>query len=123
MTHLARHPRLAPGPVARDSAIRWGRSLLDLRFHAVDELADHPSGCYRSECGHVLLAVTVLHTEPIGDRICEACMAVSRPLDHLWRALPGEPLCADGARRCVLVAGHGDDVEHTARDGATWGAA
>jgi hypothetical protein len=53
----------------------------------------------------------------------------TRPLDHLWRALPGELLCADDAppmpslpaleaardRHCVQVADHGTDIEHRAR--------
>lgn len=121
MSHLARHPRTAPGPVARETAMKWGRSLLDFQFHAVDEMADHPRGVYRAECGRTLLAVTILRDTPIG-ATCEACVARTRPLDHLWRALPGEPLCAHGAvRRCVLVAGHGVEIEHTARDGAAWG--
>jgi hypothetical protein len=60
MTHLAKHPRTAPGPVARATAIKWSHSLLDSRFHAID-------GC------------------------------------------------------CALVAGHGDDIDDAARDGATSG--
>ncbi|HEX5346879.1 MAG TPA: hypothetical protein VFW64_07220 [Pseudonocardiaceae bacterium] len=50
----------------------------------------------------------------------------TRPVDHLWRALPGEPVCADSGqeaadRCCALVAGHGDDIDEAARDGATSG--
>lgn len=130
MTRLAKHPGLAPpGPVARASAVKWGRSLLDMRFHAIDELADHPAGRYRAECGHVLLALTLLRDIPLG-ATCETCATrTRRPADHLWRALPGEPICADGAldpttdRYCLLVDGHGRDVEHAGPDGQTWGAA
>jgi hypothetical protein len=77
MNNLAKHPRLAPGPVARANAMKWGCSLLDWRFHAVDEMADHPKGVYRAECGHMLLAVTVLRDAPIG-ATCEACCIPER---------------------------------------------
>ena len=125
ITHLAKHLRTIPGSVARAIAIKWSRSLLDSRFHAIDEMADHPKGAYRAECGHMLLAVTVLRDAPIG-AVCEVCHARTRPLDYLWRALPGEPVCADSGLEaadscCALVAGHGDDIDDAARDGATSG--
>lgn len=107
MTHLTMHPRTAPGPVARATAIKWSRSLLDSRFHAIDEMADHIKGAYRAECGHMLLAVTVLLDAPIGAG-CEVCHARTRPLDDLWRALPGgrSALTArPGSGRQVLRSG------------------
>jgi hypothetical protein len=72
MTHLAKHPRTAPGPGARATAIKWSRTLLDSRFHAIDGVADHIKGAYRAECGHMLLAVTVLLDAPIGAG-CDVC--------------------------------------------------
>lgn len=107
MSQLARHPRSAPGAVARASAVRWGRSVLDWHCHAVDELAEHSGGVYRAQCGHVLLAVTPLRVVPAG-WVCDGCRVGTQILDHLWRALPGEPLCGGD---CLLVAEHGPDVE------------
>jgi hypothetical protein len=53
-------------------AIKWGLSPLDWRRHAVDERRDHPIGVYVAQCGHLLLMVTPLLSEPAGSR-CEAC--------------------------------------------------
>jgi hypothetical protein len=52
--------------------IKWGLSPLDWRRHAVDERRDHPIGVYVAQCGHLLLMVTPLLSEPAGSR-CEAC--------------------------------------------------
>ncbi len=57
------------------TAMKWGLSPLDWRRHAVDEWADHPIGVYKAQCGHLLLMVTELNTEPAGSR-CAACIGV-----------------------------------------------
>jgi hypothetical protein len=44
VTELSRHPRSAPGPVTRASVVKWGRSVLDWRCHAVDQFSEHPEG-------------------------------------------------------------------------------
>lgn len=54
--------------------MKWGLSVLDFGWHAIDERRDHPIGVLKAECGHSLMMVTVLHEEP-GGSLCEACAA------------------------------------------------
>jgi hypothetical protein len=61
--------------VAAMTGIRWGLSTLDWRWHAVSELADHPTGVYKAQCGALLLMVTSLVEEPAGSP-CEACSGI-----------------------------------------------
>ena len=55
--------------------IKWGRSVLDFQWHAVDERADHPIGVFEADCGHFMLMVTTLH-ETLPGRACEKCAAI-----------------------------------------------
>jgi hypothetical protein len=55
--------------------MKWGLSVLDLVWHAINERRDHSIGVYRAECGHLLPMVTSLHEELCG-RPCEACAAL-----------------------------------------------
>ncbi|MGH4008292.1 MAG: hypothetical protein ACRDTH_09110 [Pseudonocardiaceae bacterium] len=57
------------------SGVKWGLSVLDFHRHAIDDRKRHPSGCYKAECGHLLMMVTSLHEEPYG-RLCGACAAI-----------------------------------------------
>jgi hypothetical protein len=52
--------------------IRWGLSVLDWHAHAVDEGLDHPLGCCKAQCGHLLMMVTELHDQPDA-KACPAC--------------------------------------------------
>ena len=54
--------------------VRWGLSVLDWTHHAIDERADHPNGCYRASCGHLLIFVVPLEDAPYG-KTCEDCAA------------------------------------------------
>ncbi len=33
--------------------MRWALSVLDWRWHAIDDLGDHPAGVFRAQCGHL----------------------------------------------------------------------
>lgn len=55
--------------------MKRGRSVLDWRSHAINELAEHPIGVLRAECGHLLMVVTALHEKPYREP-CEACAAL-----------------------------------------------
>lgn len=55
--------------------MKWGLSVLDWHSHAIDDLADHPLGVYKAECGHLLMMVVTLHDRP-GGSPCEACAAL-----------------------------------------------
>lgn len=55
--------------------IKWGLSIIDWQYHAVEEFGDHPIGVYLAQCGHRLVMATQLHTEPISTRTCEGCAA------------------------------------------------
>lgn len=52
--------------------MRWGLSVLDWHRHAIDDLRRHPNGCLKAECGHLLMMITPLDTEPYG-RLCPPC--------------------------------------------------
>ena len=71
------------------AATKSGLSPLAWRNHAVDERANHPSGMYRAQCGHLLMGVTYLFEEPTG-KSCEGCAAGRSAGGDLWRALQGE---------------------------------
>lgn len=61
-------------------AILWGLSILDFQRHAVDELAEHPIGCYRAQCGHLADEVVSLSPDAFGDRCaeCTGMLAAAR---------------------------------------------
>ena len=71
------------------AAIKSGLCPLASRNHAVDERANHPSGMYRAQCGHLLMGVTDLFEEPTG-KSCEGYAAARSAGGNLWRALQGE---------------------------------
>ncbi|HKR49102.1 MAG TPA: hypothetical protein VJT72_05880 [Pseudonocardiaceae bacterium] len=52
--------------------VRWGLSIVDWRYHAVQDHGCHPGGALVAECGHELLRVTTLLDE-IDSRPCDAC--------------------------------------------------
>jgi hypothetical protein len=52
--------------------IKWGLSILDWRHHAIDELAHHPIGVFKAQCGHQLMTVTPLREHPPG-KVCAEC--------------------------------------------------
>jgi hypothetical protein len=60
-------------------SVRWGLSVLDFGWHAIDERRDHPIGVYKAECGHRLMMVTALHDTPSGPP-CQGCAA--QQFDH-----------------------------------------
>lgn len=53
-------------------SVRWGLSVLDWHTHAIDEQADHPTGVFKAECGHLLMMVVTLRDQP-GGSPCEVC--------------------------------------------------
>lgn len=53
-------------------SIKWGLSIVDWHYHAVDVVRVHPSGVYKAECNHTLLMVTRLYEVAYG-RVCGAC--------------------------------------------------
>jgi hypothetical protein len=53
-------------------SLKWELSPLGGLYHAVDNTAEHPSGVYRTECGHMLVAYTTLRDVPLRNP-CGAC--------------------------------------------------
>ena len=69
--------------------IKWGLSIIDWQYHAIEELGDHPIGVYLAQCGHRLMMATQLYAEPISTRTCGDCAG-----SQLHDALTGLTRCA-----------------------------
>lgn len=89
-------------PPGQGRPVKWALSVEDWHSHAVDERAEHPTGVYRAECGHLLQTVVTLHDEHLGVP-CGVCATlqldvVQATLDRAAAALqqlaqsdPGRP--------------------------------
>ena len=53
---------------------RWSISVLDWHYHAIDVAHDHPTGCYKAACAHLLMMVVELCSQPYG-RQCAECVS------------------------------------------------
>lgn len=65
--------------------MKWALSVDDWHSHAVDERAEHPSGVYRAQCGHVLMRITRLYDERPPGVLCQRCATLQ--LDAVQAAL------------------------------------